>query len=148
MLPEDKLKNAALLALKFGYMAGSLGEGVDKDMYYESSIAPVINEAVRTFKDEIQLHRQKIHKLGEEIYKLNTAIEIKAREQAKEEGTSLEELELSPRNETVLKNLGIDTIEQVTELTANQLLKTPNYGRKSLRELQRELEGVGLRLAA
>lgn len=45
-----------------------------------------------------------------------------------------------------LKNEGIDSIEKLTEYRKLDLLKVPNFGRKSLSELENVLENYGIHL--
>jgi DNA-directed RNA polymerase subunit alpha len=59
---------------------------------------------------------------------------------------SVEELELSVRSYNCLKNAGIKTIRQLVERTEAEMLKTKNFGRKSLNEIKDILGGMGLSL--
>src|SRR5256885_14606163 len=45
---------------------------------------------------------------------------------------SVEELELSVRSYNCLKNANIQTIRELVQKSENEMLKTKNYGRKSL----------------
>jgi DNA-directed RNA polymerase subunit alpha len=59
---------------------------------------------------------------------------------------SIEELELSVRSSNCLKNAKIKTIGELCEKTEAELLKTKNFGKKSLEEIKKVLNGLGLRL--
>lgn len=48
----------------------------------------------------------------------------------------IEKLELSNRSEECLKSNGIFTVRQLIKWNWEDLLKTPNFGRKSLREIE------------
>jgi DNA-directed RNA polymerase alpha subunit len=52
---------------------------------------------------------------------------------------SIDELELTVRSENCLRAENILTIGQLVTKTENDLLKTPNLGRKSLKEIKDEL---------
>ncbi|MGH9470991.1 MAG: DNA-directed RNA polymerase subunit alpha [Terriglobia bacterium] len=59
---------------------------------------------------------------------------------------SVEELELSVRSYNCLKNANIQTIRQLVEKTEAEMLKTKNFGRKSLNEIKEILGLMGLGL--
>ena len=59
---------------------------------------------------------------------------------------SVEELELSVRSYNCLKNANIQTIGELIQKTENDMLKTKNFGRKSLNEIKEILSGMGLGL--
>jgi len=58
----------------------------------------------------------------------------------------VEELELSVRSANCLKNENILYIGDLVQKTENEMLKTPNFGRKSLNEIKEVLDGMGLTL--
>ena len=57
---------------------------------------------------------------------------------------SVEELELSVRSYNCLKNANIQTIGELVTKTEGQMLKTKNFGRKSLNEIKEILADMGL----
>jgi DNA-directed RNA polymerase subunit alpha len=59
---------------------------------------------------------------------------------------SVEELELSVRSYNCLKNANITTIRQLVQKTEPEMLKTKNFGRKSLNEIKEILGLMGLSL--
>lgn len=59
---------------------------------------------------------------------------------------SVEELELSVRSANCLKNADIDKIYQLVSKTEGEMLKTKNFGRKSLNEIKEVLTEMGLSL--
>lgn len=58
----------------------------------------------------------------------------------------VEELELSVRSANCLKNDNIVYIGDLVQKTENDMLRTPNFGRKSLNEIKEVLHGMGLHL--
>ena len=60
--------------------------------------------------------------------------------------TPVEELELSVRSSNCLRNENIRTIGDLTRRTEEEIAKTRNFGRKSLDEIKKRLEGRGLQL--
>jgi DNA-directed RNA polymerase subunit alpha len=59
---------------------------------------------------------------------------------------SVEELELSVRSANCLKNADINQIFQLVSKTEAEMLKTKNFGRKSLNEIKEVLSEMGLSL--
>ncbi|MDO8794190.1 MAG: DNA-directed RNA polymerase subunit alpha [Vicinamibacterales bacterium] len=59
---------------------------------------------------------------------------------------SVEELELSVRSYNCLKNANIRTIRELVQKSEAEMLKTKNFGRKSLNEIKDILLGMGLSL--
>ncbi|MCF8080865.1 MAG: DNA-directed RNA polymerase subunit alpha [Desulfobacterales bacterium] len=59
---------------------------------------------------------------------------------------SVEELELSVRSANCLKNADIHKIYQLVQKTEAEMLKTKNFGRKSLNEIKEVLSEMGLSL--
>jgi DNA-directed RNA polymerase subunit alpha len=59
---------------------------------------------------------------------------------------SVDELELSVRSYNCLKNADIRTIRELVQKSEAEMLKTKNFGRKSLNEIKDILASMGLRL--
>jgi len=59
---------------------------------------------------------------------------------------SVDELELSVRAYNCLKNANIKSIRELVMKTETEMLKTKNFGRKSLNEIKEILAGMGLSL--
>lgn len=59
---------------------------------------------------------------------------------------SIEHLELSVRSNNCLKSAGIEKIYELVQKTEDDLLKTKNFGRKSLAEIKETLANLGLGL--
>jgi DNA-directed RNA polymerase subunit alpha len=57
---------------------------------------------------------------------------------------SVDELELSVRSYNCLKNANIHTIAELVQKTEAEMLKTKNFGRKSLNEIKEILGSMGL----
>jgi DNA-directed RNA polymerase subunit alpha len=67
-------------------------------------------------------------------------------EEKKQEGLSIpiEDLNLSVRSYNCLKRRGIQTINELTAMTRSEVEKIKNLGKKSLREIQKQLIEYGL----
>ena len=68
----------------------------------------------------------------------------KGREKALE--MTIEELDLSVRSFNCLKRAGINTVEDLTMKTEEDMMKVRNLGRKSLEEVIHKLESLGFTL--
>ncbi len=60
--------------------------------------------------------------------------------------TPLEQLELSARSYNCLKKEGVDTVEQLLELSEDELSRIRNMGQKSVQEVKEKLSKLGLTL--
>ena len=58
----------------------------------------------------------------------------------------VDELELSVRSANCLKNDNIIYIGDLVQKSESEMLRTPNFGRKSLNEIKEVLAAMGLRL--
>ena len=61
---------------------------------------------------------------------------------------TIEELDLSVRSFTCLKRANINTVEDLTNKTEEEMIKVRNLGRKSLEEVEHKLAMMGLSLAS
>ncbi|MBR2453310.1 MAG: DNA-directed RNA polymerase subunit alpha [Clostridia bacterium] len=79
----------------------------------------------------------------------NAEIMIEKEESKKEKvlETTIEELDLSVRSYNCLKRAGINTVQDLTNRSENDMMKVRNLGRKSLEEVIAKLESMDLALA-
>ena len=59
---------------------------------------------------------------------------------------TIDELDLSTRAYNCLKRSGINTVEELTKKTSDDMMKIRNLGRKSLDQVLEKLEELGLHL--
>lgn len=80
----------------------------------------------------------------------NAEIMIEKEENKKEKvlETTIEELDLSVRSYNCLKRAGINTVQDLTNRSENDMMKVRNLGRKSLEEVIAKLESMGLSLTS
>lgn len=64
------------------------------------------------------------------------------------ESVAVDELELSIRAANCLKNIGVRTVGQLAATTEAELLRTQNFGRKSLKEIKEILNVLGVELGS
>jgi len=76
----------------------------------------------------------------------NVEIMIEKEEDKKEKvlEMTIEELDLSVRSFNSLKRAGINTVQELTEKSMDDMMKVRNLGKKSLEEVEQKLEGLGL----
>jgi DNA-directed RNA polymerase subunit alpha len=79
----------------------------------------------------------------------NAEIMVEKEETKKEKvlEMTIEELDLSVRSYNCLKRAGINTVEDLTNRTEEDMMKVRNLGRKSLEEVFNKLKALGLALA-
>jgi DNA-directed RNA polymerase subunit alpha len=78
----------------------------------------------------------------------NAEIMVEKEEDQKEKGLemTIEELDLSVRSYNCLKRAGINTVQELTHKTEEDMMKVRHLGRKSLEEVQEKLGELGLGL--
>ena len=80
----------------------------------------------------------------------HTEIMVEKEETKKEKvfEMTIEELDLSVRSYNCLKRAGINTVEDLTNKTEEDMMKVRNLGRKSLEEVLQKLQVLGLQLTS
>ncbi|MBI4640890.1 MAG: DNA-directed RNA polymerase subunit alpha [Candidatus Tectomicrobia bacterium] len=101
-----------------------------------------VTQAAKILRDHLQIF---INFDGEEEIEIPRLDERKAKLLANL-NRSVEELELSVRSANCLKNADIKTIRDLVQKTDTEMLKTRNFGRKSLTEIKEILADMGLSL--
>ena len=78
----------------------------------------------------------------------NVEIMVEKEEDKKEKvlEMTIEELDLSVRSYNCLKRAGINTVQELTERTMDDMIKVRNLGKKSLEEVEQKLDALGLSL--
>ena len=61
--------------------------------------------------------------------------------------TEIEEMDFSVRTFNCLKRAGINTVQELTQKTEDEMIKIRNLGKKSLDEVKNKLEEMGLGFA-
>lgn len=98
--------------------------------------------AARILKDQLDVFIN-----FEEVEEVGEPKELEEEEQVNENlFKSVDELELSVRSANCLKNAGIQYIGELVQKTEAEMLKTKNFGRKSLNEIREILGEMGLGL--
>ncbi len=100
-----------------------------------SLAAKVINDLLQLFVD-----------LSEEAKNAEVIVEKEESKKEKVLEMTIEELDLSVRSYNCLKRAGINTVEDLSNKSEEDMMKVRNLGRKSLEEVINKLHGLGLAL--
>ena len=107
------------------------------------------DEEIRDIFDyQYQVESEYLEILIEKPDKEQWLLEVEKEEDEKEKvlEMSIDELELSVRSYNCLKRAGINTVEELTNKTSEDMMKVRNLGRKSLEEVLAKLKELGLQL--
>lgn len=114
------------------------------DVYTNGTIAP--DEAVSLAAKVLSEHLRLFINLSENAKNAEVMVERPDDEKEKVLEMSIDELELSVRSYNCLKRAGINTVEELTNKTSEDMMKVRNLGRKSLDEVLAKLKELGLQL--
>ena len=114
------------------------------DVYTNGTLAP--DEAVSLAAKVLSEHLGLFIDLSENAKTAEVMVEKEDDEIEKVLEMSIDELELSVRSYNCLKRAGINTVEELTNKTSDDMMKVRNLGRKSLEEVLAKLKELGLEL--
>lgn len=114
------------------------------DVYTNGTLAP--DEAVSLAAKVLSEHLNLFIDLSENAKTAEVMVEKEDDEKEKVLEMSIDELELSVRSYNCLKRAGINTVEELTNKTSEDMMKVRNLGRKSLEEVLAKLKELGLQL--
>ena len=97
--------------------------------------AKILNEHLNLFVD-----------LSDEARNVEILVEREETKKEKVLEMTIEELDMSVRSFNCLKRAGIDTVEDLTNRTEEDMIKVRNLGKKSLEEVIQKLHSLGLEL--
>ena len=106
----------------------------------------VPDEAVSLAAKVLSEHLGLFIDLSENAKTAEVMVEKEDDEKEKVLEMSIDELELSVRSYNCLKRAGINTVEELTNRTSEDMMKVRNLGRKSLEEVLEKLKELGLQL--
>jgi DNA-directed RNA polymerase subunit alpha len=145
-IPIDSV-HSPVRKVNFSVEAARLGQMTDYDkltieVWTNGAISPAdaVGQAAKLLKDHmaIFINFEELPEAAEEpaeraVSQMNEVL-----------NRSVEELELSVRSYNCLKNANIQTIGDLVQKTEAEMLRTKNFGRKSLNEIKEILGGLGL----
>ena len=126
-----------------------VGQSTDYDslvmeLWTNGGITPedAVAHAAKIVKDHMQIFIN----FDEEPEPVQPQVDEKKQKVLGNMAKCVEELELSVRSYNCLKNANIQTIAELVQKTDGEMLRTRNFGRKSLNEIKEILEDMGLHL--
>lgn len=114
------------------------------DVFTSGTLVP--DEAVSLAAKVLSEHLSLFIDLSENAKTAEVMVEKEDDEKEKVLEMSIDELELSVRSYNCLKRAGINTVEELTNKTSEDMMKVRNLGRKSLEEVLAKLKELGLQL--
>jgi DNA-directed RNA polymerase subunit alpha len=147
-IPIDSV-HSPVRKVNFSVEAARLGQMTDYDkltieVWTNGAVSPqdAIGYAAKLLKDHMSIFIN-----FEEVAEQTEEISEHGSEKMNEVlNRSVEELELSVRSYNCLKNANIQTIGELVQKTEAEMLRTKNFGRKSLNEIKEILANMGLAL--
>ncbi|OGW26697.1 MAG: DNA-directed RNA polymerase subunit alpha [Nitrospinae bacterium RIFCSPLOWO2_12_FULL_47_7] len=148
MIPVDAIFSP-IEKISFQVENMRVGQSTDFDslimeIWSNGGITPddAVAHAAKIIKDHMQLFIN----FEEEPEQVQPLVDEKKQKLLAYLAKSVEELELSVRSYNCLKNANIQTIAELVQKNDAEMLKTRNFGRKSLNEIKEILEEMGLSL--
>src|SRR6201984_966025 len=140
--PPGRKRNYTVEAARLGQITDY--DKLTLEVWTNGSITPAdsLGLAAKLLKDPMKIFLN----FEEEIETASTADDRKPEIKNENLNRSVEELELSVRSYNCLKNANIQTIGELVQKTEAEMLKTKNFGRKSLNEIKEILAQMGLSL--
>ena len=114
------------------------------DVHTNGTLEP--DEAVSLAAKVLSEHLNLFIDLSENAKTAEVMIEKEDNAKEKVLEMNIDELELSVRSYNCLKRAGINTVEELTNRTPEDMMKVRNLGRKSLEEVLAKLKELGLQL--
>lgn len=114
------------------------------DVFTNGTLNP--DEAVSLAAKVLSEHLNLFIDLSEKGQNYDVIVEKEDNKKEKVLEMNIDELELSVRSYNCLKRAGINTVEELTNRTPDDMMKVRNLGRKSLEEVLAKLKDLGLQL--
>ena len=114
------------------------------EIWTDGSVAP--SEGVSIGAKIMQEHLNLFVELTDSAEGMEIMVEKEENQKEKALEMTIEELELSVRSFNCLKRAAINTVEELTHRSEEDMMKVRNLGKKSLDEVKHKLEELGLGL--
>ena len=114
------------------------------EVWTSGSLGP--DEAVSYAAKILSEHLTLFTNLTEHVHGVEIMVEKEEDKKEKILEMTIEELDLSVRSYNCLKRAGINSVDELVQRNAEEMMKVRNLGRKSLEEVQQKLAALGLSL--
>jgi DNA-directed RNA polymerase subunit alpha len=126
--------------------SGSSGlEKLTMEIWTDGAITP--QEAIGVASKMMINHLQFMVELSEKAQEEEYMIEREDEQNSQILEMQIEDLDLSVRSYNCLKRAGINTVDELTQKSEEDMMKVRNLGKKSLKEVKQKLDELGLGLA-
>ncbi len=148
VIPTDSIYTP-ILKCNFTVEDTRVGQVTDYDklileIWTDGSVSP--SEGVSIGAKIMQEHLGLFVELNDSAEGMEIMVETEINQKEKALEMSIEELELSVRSFNCLKRAAINTVEELTHKSEEDMMKVRNLGKKSLDEVKNKLEELGLSL--
>ena len=109
----------------------------------DGSISPqkALSMAAKILMDHLEI----VADINEEVVDMDNIIKESGQEKEKSDHQmAIEDLDLSVRSYNCLKRAGIQTVDELTQKTEEEMMRVRNLGKKSLKEVKEKLIELGL----
>lgn len=109
----------------------------------DSSISPqkALSMAAKILMDHLEI----VADINEDVVDMDNIIKESGQEKEKSDHQmAIEDLDLSVRSYNCLKRAGIQTVDELTQKTEEEMMRVRNLGKKSLKEVKEKLIELGL----
>ncbi|MBP2651531.1 MAG: DNA-directed polymerase subunit alpha [Firmicutes bacterium] len=119
------------------------------EVWTNGSIRPeeAVSKAASVLVAHLKLFQNMAGNVFEDETTDGTFAEVVEEEGAKSMEMTIEDLELSVRSYNCLKRAGINTVAELVQKSEDDMMKVRNLGRKSLDEVRKKIEELGLALS-
>lgn len=115
------------------------------EIWTNGSVSP--QKAISVASKMMIEHLEVMVELSEKVKQEEYMIEREDEQNSQILEMQIEDLDLSVRSYNCLKRAGINTVEELTQKSEEDMMKVRNLGKKSLKEVKQKLDELGLGLA-
>ena len=118
-------------------------DALTMEIWTNGSISPqkALSMAAKILIDHLDI----VANINEDIVNMESVIKENSTEvQSKGQQMMIEDLDLSVRSYNCLKRAGIQTVEELTQKTEDEMMRVRNLGKKSLKEVKDKLIELGM----
>ncbi|MBP2645203.1 MAG: DNA-directed polymerase subunit alpha [Firmicutes bacterium] len=153
VIPIDSIFSP-ILRVNYSVTDTRVGNVTDYDkltleVWTNGSIRPeeAVSRAASVLVAHLKLFQNMVGNFTEDDITDGTFAEVVEEEGVKSMEMTIEDLELSVRSYNCLKRASINTVAELVQKSEDDMMKVRNLGRKSLDEVKKKLEELGLSLA-